>query len=172
MNALVYESPLGPMTLVSNGAELTEARWDCPLQAPEQSDEVLCEAARQLSEYFAGERREFTVPLEPFGTDWQRQVWGIMYRDVPWGSLASYGALAKALGRPRAARAVARACGANPLAVFIPCHRIVPVNGLGGYHYGQWRKGALHFIEGITDRLYEFPDKQGGTQGASSPWNF
>ena len=96
-----------------------------------------------LAAYFAGTRAEFDLPLAPLGTGFQQQVWAELAR-VPAGLRLSYGELAQRIGRPSAVRAVARANGANPIAVVIPCHRILGADGaLTGYGGGLWRKRAL-----------------------------
>ena len=95
---------------------------------------MLAEAARQLTEYFAGERREFALPLAPSGTPFRRRVWQAM-QAIPYGQTRSYGDLARALDS--APRAVGGACGANPIPLVIPCHRVVGAGGaLGGFSGG------------------------------------
>lgn len=97
----------------------------------------------QLGEWFAGARRDFDLPLAPWGTAFQRRVWQALGR-IPAGTTLSYGALARCIGQPRAVRAVARANGANRLAVVIPCHRLLAADGaLTGYGGGLARKRAL-----------------------------
>lgn len=109
---------------------------------------VLRQAARELTEYMAGERREFTVPLEPKGTDFQMRVWRAL-RTIPFGEVRSYADIARALGQPTATRAVGAANGKNPLAVFIPCHRVIGSNGsLTGFGGGIEVKRALLVHEG------------------------
>lgn len=113
-----------------------------------QSDNALIATLRsQLDEYFAGSRREFDVPLYYGGSDFQHQVWSLL-RDIPFGETCSYGAIAKRLGDPKAMRAVGAANGLNPIAIVIPCHRVVNANGeLGGYGGGLWRKRKLLDLE-------------------------
>lgn len=104
----------------------------------------------QLHEYFAGERREFTVPLETSGTPFQEQVWKELRR-IPPGTVRSYADVAEAIGRPTATRAVARANGDNRLAILVPCHRVIGADGsLTGYGGGLWRKKRLLEVEGLT----------------------
>ncbi|MBL9032058.1 MAG: methylated-DNA--[protein]-cysteine S-methyltransferase [Phycisphaerae bacterium] len=98
---------------------------------------------RQLDDYFAGTRRTFDLPLAPRGTPFQRAVWDAL-REIPFGTTLSYGALARRLGRPDAARAVGAANGANPIAIIIPCHRVSNAAGdLHGYGGGLGRKRWL-----------------------------
>ncbi len=104
------------------------------------------EAAGEMEEYLSGSRKEFTVPVAPEGTDFQKEVWGAM-QDIPYGSTATYGEIAKEIGRPGAARAVGMACGANPIPIIIPCHRVVASNGIGGYSGGLAIKRRLLGME-------------------------
>jgi methylated-DNA-[protein]-cysteine S-methyltransferase len=114
------------------------------------SDPVLDQAAQELGEYFAGRRREFSLPMAPRGTPFQRRVWDAL-RDLPFGALESYGALSKRCAQSAAVRAVAQAVGRNPISIFIPCHRIVGGNGaLTGFGGGLPRKQALLALEGHT----------------------
>lgn len=113
-----------------------------------QAPEVVRRAACELNEYFRGERRIFEVPLKFMGTDFEVGVRKVLLT-IPFGSLMSYGDVAAALGKPAAARAVGRAVGANPLAVFVPCHRVVGSNGaLTGFAGGLDAKRALLRLEG------------------------
>ncbi len=106
-----------------------------------ETTEVQNEAAeRQLREYFNGQRVNFDLNLDPHGTLFQKQVWDEMQK-IPFGETASYAEVAKRVGRPEAWRAVANACGANPILIIIPCHRVVGSHGrLGGYAAGIDRK--------------------------------
>ena len=97
---------------------------------------LLQEAEEQLTEYFAGIRREFDLPLAPKGTPFQQAVWAQLLQ-IPYGETRTYGQLAAALGKPGAGRAVGSACHCNPLAILIPCHRVLGANGsLTGYSGG------------------------------------
>lgn len=110
----------------------------------------LAEPVRQLREYFAGERRGFDMPLAPEGTPFQLRVWRELLR-IPYGARMSYGELAQRIGSPEASRAVGLANGANPIAIVIPCHRVVGSNGhLTGYGGGLPRKEWLLALEGRT----------------------
>ncbi len=104
----------------------------------------------ELDEYFAQERREFTVPLVTQGTPFQESVWQGLQR-IPYGQTCSYDQLARAIGRPGAQRAVGRANGENRLAIVVPCHRVIGRDGrLTGYGGGLWRKALLLELEGAT----------------------
>jgi methylated-DNA-[protein]-cysteine S-methyltransferase len=128
MARIAVDSPLGPLTLTAQEGHLVALDWGgC---APEGEDPALAEAARQLAEYFAGQRADFALPVRPAGTPFQRRVWDLM-RTLPPGRPATYGDMARRLGS--VARAVGGACGANPLPIVIPCHRVVAAAGKGGY---------------------------------------
>lgn len=112
-------------------------------------DPLLTRLAEQFDEYFDGRRAEFDVPLETAGTPFQEQVWAAL-REIPPGTVRSYLDVAKAIGRPTATRAVARANGDNRLAILIPCHRVIGADGsLTGYGGGLWRKKRLLEVEGL-----------------------
>lgn len=147
----IYESPIGPLTLVSDGTAITGLYMEVHRHAPEQQPDwiredsapVLRQATRQLAEYFAGERREFDLPLEMHGTDFQKTVWAELTR-IPFGTTISYGELAQRIGNPKASRAVGLANGRNPISIVVPCHRVIGANGsLTGYGGGLERKKAL-----------------------------
>lgn len=109
---------------------------------------VLDSVERQLHEYLAGDREDFELPLAPVGTDFQRAVWAELAA-IPRGSTTTYGAIARRLGRPRAAQAVGAAVGSNPLSIVVPCHRVVGSSGaMTGYAGGIETKQALLLLEG------------------------
>lgn len=137
MLATVMETPIGPIQLVSDGQGLR--RIDLPgnphpdPDLPAGEDAVLRQACAELSEYFAGTRRDFSVPLSLDGTDFQRAAWEAL-RDIPFGETRSYGEQAAAIGKPGAARAIGQANRANNLPIIIPCHRVLAADGgIGGY---------------------------------------
>lgn len=110
-------------------------------------DAVLSQLKSELQEYFAGRHKRFSVPLEAPGTPFEEKVWAELLR-IPYGETRSYEALARAVGVPKASRAVGRANGMNRIAIVIPCHRVVNKDGqLGGYGGGLWRKHALLHLE-------------------------
>ena len=110
---------------------------------------LLVEAFAQLKAYLAGRLKVFDLPLETGGTPFQREVWEALRR-VPYGKTASYAEIARAIGRPKAARAVGMANHANPIAIIIPCHRIIASGGgLGGYGGGLALKRRLLALEGL-----------------------
>lgn len=104
---------------------------------------VIVATRRALGGYFRGESADFPIRLAPVGTSFQQRVWEAL-RAIPAGETRSYTALAETLGQPTATRAVAQANGANPLAIIVPCHRVIGVDGsLTGYGGGLWRKQWL-----------------------------
>lgn len=146
--AICYvNSPLGLVRLCGTDSALTEAGF-ADERGAEEDPELLSRAKKELSEYFEGKRREFTVIPAPEGTEFQLAVWDEL-RKIPYGEHRTYAGLAAAIGRPRAARAVGNAVGANPCVIFLPCHRVLAKGGLGGFSCGIWRKKALLALEGI-----------------------
>ncbi len=148
-------TPLGPLTLAATGQGLAGAWFDAQshhpgaLAAPnDPAQRWLRETATQLSAYFAGRLRQFSLPLDPAGTAWQQAVWQAL-RAIPCGATTGYGAIAQGLGRPQAARAVGAAVGRNPISIIVPCHRVLGRDGsLTGYAGGLERKQALLELEG------------------------
>jgi AraC family transcriptional regulator of adaptative response/methylated-DNA-[protein]-cysteine methyltransferase len=116
-----------------------------------ERDTLLEELGKQLGRYFQGKRRHFDLPLTLHGTTFQRQVWDALLT-IPYGTTISYGQLATKVGRSSAAssRAVANANARNPIAILVPCHRVIGADGsLTGYAGGLWRKQALLTLEGV-----------------------
>jgi methylated-DNA-[protein]-cysteine S-methyltransferase len=140
------ETPLGTIWLAGDDDGLRRVSFE-PVPDAQPRPAVVEEAAKQLLAYFAGELEEFELPLSPEGTGFQRRVWGAV-ADVRYGQTASYAAIAAAIGRPTACRAVGAANGRNPLAIVVPCHRVVGSAGaLTGYGGGLGRKRALLDLE-------------------------
>jgi len=147
--AQVTATPLGPMTLVEADGALIALRFGDAAIADErqQSTPLLRKAQAELAEYFAGKRTAFTVPMAPQGTVFQQSVWTAL-RSIPYGETRSYGAIAKQVGNPKAARAVGMANNKNPLPIFIPCHRVIGADGkMVGYGGGLPIKEALLALE-------------------------
>lgn len=157
-----WMSPAGPLVLGSYEDAICLCDWDLP-ERRRRVDGRLCrllEAEMEwgggallerlrvcLEEYFAGERRAFDLPLVAAGTPFQHRVWELLGA-IPYGATTTYGALAAALGRPSAVRALANAVGANPLSILIPCHRVVGADGsLTGYAGGLRAKRLLLELE-------------------------
>ena len=139
------DSPVGPLLLTSDGTSLTRVLFDAAPD-PEWSTEpcaLLDEAVRQLEEYFAGERTDFHLPLEPTGTAFQKATW-MQLREIPYAETINYGQLAGRVGNPAASRAVGLANGRNPISIVVPCHRVIGADGsLVGYGGGLERKRTL-----------------------------
>lgn len=139
-------TPIGPLLLSAEDGRLSGVAFADTAEA-RSSEPVLLEAEAQLHAYFAGELERFELPLAPRGTPFQLSVWDALL-DVPYGSTTSYSALAAAIGRPSACRAVGAANGRNPLAVIVPCHRVIGAGGaLTGYGGGLERKHLLLALE-------------------------
>ena len=150
-NLIVYESPIGAIGLAETGGKLTRLFWvrkDSDTENFAQAETpVLTEAAKQLAEYFSGTRKAFDLPLNPAGTDFHKTVWRELIA-IPYGEVTTYGALAKKIGSPKACRAVGGANNRNPIALIIPCHRVVGHNNaLTGFAYGLDRKQFLLDLE-------------------------
>lgn len=111
---------------------------------------VLAETGRQLDEYFNGNLKEFRLPLDFRGTPFQKKVWDALTK-VGYGQTVSYGEIAKRIGNPKGMRAVAGACGANPISIIVPCHRITSKSGIGGYTGGIEKKKFLMSVESILN---------------------
>jgi len=159
MNPVFYHvlpSPVGDLTLVSNGEALTGVYMSDQKRGPDmdptwQRDEAEFDAVtKQLTAYFVGDLREFDLPLAPQGTDFQKKVWRELCR-IPCGETISYGELARRIGQPSASRAVGLANGRNPIGIIIPCHRVIGADGtLTGYGGGLDRKKWLLEHEKLT----------------------
>lgn len=154
MNVWYLNSLLGPLCLEEEDGALCGLRF-CPDGVPDLEPlprrvvetPLFQEAEEQLTEYFAGFRREFDLPLAPKGTPFQKAVWAQLAR-IPYGETRTYGQLAAALGKPHAARTVGSACRCNPLAIVLPCHRVVGADGsLTGYAGGLDAKEYLLELE-------------------------
>lgn len=148
-------SPLGPLLLTAEDGQLTGVHFpgqkhDRPVQPDWQradNEPALARARGQLAEYFTGRRTSFDLPLALAGTPFQQAVWRALLA-VPFGATSTYGAIAQAVGRPSAVRAVGAAVGANPIGIVVPCHRIVGRDGsLTGYAAGIERKARLLALE-------------------------
>jgi methylated-DNA-[protein]-cysteine S-methyltransferase len=146
----LVSSPLRSLCVAVDGdGRLVEIRFDG--RRPEgRRDAKRCkDAAVQLGEYFAGRRREFELAIAPVGTDFQLRVWRALC-EIPFGAVRNYGDVARAIGQPKASRAVGQANGRNPLPIIIPCHRVLASDGtIGGYSAGLDIKHRLLALEGV-----------------------
>jgi methylated-DNA-[protein]-cysteine S-methyltransferase len=147
------ESPVGELLLTSDGTSLTRLLFSPFVVDPAWSEDpcnVLDEAVAQLSDYFAGNRTDFDLPLEPAGTPFQLTVWRAL-REIPYAETINYGQLATRVGNRNASRAVGLANGRNPISIVVPCHRVIGANGsLTGYGGGLDRKRTLLDLERRT----------------------
>lgn len=152
-------SPVGELLLMSDGTALTGlhfagGKWE--LEIPEGSVEDrsrFTDVITQLEEYFEGTRTEFDLALAPTGTDFQLKVWAAL-RTIPYGETWSYGELARTIGQPNAFRAVGLANGKNPIAIIVPCHRVIGSNGkLVGFGGGMENKQILLSLESGEQEL-------------------
>lgn len=155
IRSALFDSPVGRLRIQATGEALSVLEWlrpgEQPLAAaPGTADPLLEEALRQLGAYFAGERTDFDLPLAPAGNPFHQEVWRLL-RQIPFGQTATYGDLARQLNS--AAQPVGGACGANPIAIVIPCHRVVAASGLGGFSGGEGieSKRALLHHEGALE---------------------
>ncbi len=149
MDLISFDTPVGRLALASGHGAISRVFFpDEPFpEAPERETPLLAEARRQLLDYFAGTRTVFRLPLAPAGTPFQASVWRAL-SDIPYGETRTYGAVAAAVGSPRAARAVGGALHRNPIPIFIPCHRVVGADGsLTGFGGGLELKRNLLFLE-------------------------
>jgi methylated-DNA-[protein]-cysteine S-methyltransferase len=155
-NALIYttiDSPIGELLLLGDGHDLHGLYMQggrkpiAIASAWERAESPFAALTTQLEEYFAGRRETFDVSLQMHGTPFERRVWGAL-REIPYGETISYGELASRIGQPTGARAVGLANGRNPVAVIVPCHRVIGADGsLTGYGGGLERKRILLELE-------------------------
>jgi methylated-DNA-[protein]-cysteine S-methyltransferase len=139
-----YKSQLGIIKIVGTQDCILSLDFVEQMQ-PGDDDPPFCvkECVKQIAEYFEGKRQEFFLNLDPHGTKFQRLVWRQLEK-IPFGKLVSYAEIASVIGKPKACRAVGSANGKNPIAIIIPCHRVIGSDGgLTGYGGGLWRKAWL-----------------------------
>ena len=153
-------SPVGTLTLVATGKGLVAVLWPqddprrvrLPVLTRDDNHPVLRKAETELTEYFAGKRKRFTVTLDFAGTDFQKRVWRALL-EIPFGETRSYRDIAVKLGKPTATRAVGAANGRNPISIIAPCHRVVAANGaLTGFAGGLETKARLLALEAGSPR--------------------
>ena len=153
---VVLPSPIGPLTVIAEDGAITHVHMGEAKHGPAEeslgseasvTDEPFASAATQLAAYFAGELRDFDLPLAPRGDEFHQKVWALL-KQIPYGQTRSYGDLARALGDRNLAQAVGTANGRNPIAIVIPCHRVIGADGsLVGYAGGLDRKRYLLALE-------------------------
>jgi methylated-DNA-[protein]-cysteine S-methyltransferase len=153
LSCTTMATPVGELTLIAGPRGLRAVLWPDEMAEPgslPQPDEgdpaaerVLHAAVQQLEEYFAGDRKEFELPLDPVGTEFQQSAW-LQLRAIPYGATISYGEQARRLGDVKKSRAVGAANGRNPISIIVPCHRVVGSNGaLTGFAAGLEAKSWL-----------------------------
>ena len=148
-------SPVGPLFLAASAKGLVRLEFEARMMRLEsetiqlrESKQTLAPFLRELDEYFSGARREFSMPLDLRGTDFQRKCWRALL-DIPYGETRSYGEIARAIGHPQAYRAVGMSNNRNPVAIVVPCHRVIASGGsLCGYGGGLDIKRKLLELEG------------------------
>ncbi len=150
----VIDSPVGKLLLVDNDGQLDRVHFDADEASSALPGEqrrgspLLRETKKQLAAYFDGRLKRFELPLAPMGTPFQQRVWQALC-EIPYGETISYAELARMVESPRGFRAVGSANGSNPIALIIPCHRVIATGGgLGGYAGGLDRKRWLLALEG------------------------
>lgn len=180
VSALRVETPVGSLVLRAADGAIVAVDWLTPGRPsgrtgpndvtgdPREAAPPLAEAARQLEDYFAGRRRDFDLPLAPAGSPFHLAVWRAM-QEIPFGETATYGELARRVGGE--AQPVGGACGANPIPIFIPCHRVVAADGLGGFSGGagvESKRFLLHHEGALEPELDLFapPARAMGRQAA------
>ncbi|MGY1712742.1 methylated-DNA--[protein]-cysteine S-methyltransferase [Geodermatophilus sp. SYSU D00758] len=155
----VVPSPIGPLTVVQEDGALVRLAMSPPgrfvdAEVGARSEEGFDDVVRQLGEYLAGERTAFDLPLRPVGSGFELAVWHELTR-IPYGETRSYGSVARAVGEPGGAQAVGAANGRNPLAIVVPCHRVIGADGsLVGFGGGLARKRFLLDLEQRDRRLF------------------
>jgi len=158
----IVETPIGKLALRSDGQALTALSWvgtgSASGTADRPDDPVLDAAEQQLAQWFAGRLAEFSIPVAPVGTPFQRRVWAAMQK-VPFGAVVTYGALASTVGS--AARGIGQACARNPIPIIIPCHRVIGSGraALGGYSGG----------EGLATKRWLLDHEQRHAGGSDTP---
>ena len=147
------DSPLGVINICASSQGITSVSFDHKEQCEAQPNDITELCKQQLIEYFSGQRQIFDIPLDQNGTDFQRSVWAQLLK-IPFGKIASYRDVAVAIDNPKAVRAVGAANGRNPIAVIVPCHRVIGSNNsLTGYASGLDRKEWLLKHEGAMDTV-------------------
>ena len=150
LSSATMESPVGTLTIVASDKGLRAVLWPVEKegrvrfaeQVEPEDHPVITQTIQQIEEYVAGTRRNFDLPLDPVGTEFQQSVWEALMK-IPFGETQSYGELAAELGKPNASRAVGSATGRNPISIVVPCHRLVASSGkltgfAGGIEAKQW----------------------------------
>lgn len=150
----MYESPVGPITVTSNERAITGIYFGIAT-GELRPDRITKDAVRQLEEYFSGQRKKFELFLEPLGTPFQKKVWKAL-TEIPYGGTVSYRQIAEKIDCPKGYRAVGMANNKNPIAIVVPCHRVVGADGaLTGYAGGLSTKAFLLQVEAANTRTIQ-----------------
>ena len=169
-----YESPLGPLLLMSDGTSLTGLHTSNDKHRPaiqlnwirDESVVPFAQTIAQLRAYFDGALSRFELPLAPQGTEFQMKVWRELC-NIPFGETISYAELARRIGRPSASRAVGHSNARNPISIIVPCHRVIGAdNSLTGYAGGLDRKRALLALE--AEKAGKRDEGRGASEGQLS----
>ena len=143
-----YDTSVGKLIIGEENGAITRVTWtQLPKDYLQEETELILECRNQLEEYFAGKRMTFDLPLAPKGTEFQQKVWSAL-QDIPYGEVCTYKDIAVAIDNPKGCQAVGGANGKNPIAIIIPCHRVIGKNGkLVGYAGGMENKKFLLELE-------------------------
>ena len=143
-----YDTPVGKLIIGEENGSITRVTWtQLPQSYLQEETELILRCKQQLDEYFAGRRKAFDLPLAPKGTEFQKKVWSAL-QEIPYGELRTYQDIAIAVGRPKGCQAVGGANGKNPIAILIPCHRVIGKDGsMTGYSGGLAQKEKLLRLE-------------------------
>ena len=143
-----YDTPVGKLCIGEENGSITRVTWtQLPQSYIQEETELILRCKKQLEEYFAGKRKTFDLPLAPKGTDFQQRVWKAL-QEIPYGALRTYKDIAIAVDNPKGCQAVGGANGKNPIAILIPCHRVIGKDGsMTGYSGGLEKKEWLLELE-------------------------
>ena len=143
-----YDTPVGKICIGEENGSITRVTWtQLPKSYIQEETELILRCKKQLEEYFAGKRKTFDLPLAPKGTAFQQRVWKAL-QDIPYGELRTYQEIALAVDNPKGCQAVGGANGKNPIAILIPCHRVIGKDGsMTGYSGGLEKKEWLLELE-------------------------
>ena len=143
-----YDTPVGRLCIGEENGSITRVTWtQLPKNYLQEETELILKCKNQLDEYFAGKRKTFDLPLAPKGTEFQKKVWNAL-QEIPYGEIRNYKDIAEAVNNPKGSQAVGGANGKNPIAIIIPCHRVIGKNGkLVGYAGGMEQKEKLLHLE-------------------------
>ena len=143
-----YDTPVGKICIGEDNGAITRVTWtQLPKSYIQEETELILRCKKQLEEYFAGKRKTFDLPLAPKGTAFQQRVWKAL-QDIPYGELRTYQEIALAVDNPKGCQAVGGANGKNPIAILIPCHRVIGKDGsMTGYSGGLEKKEWLLELE-------------------------